>query len=203
LKINSRAAGAPKSRGGEEISTDRVPLSISRGEMLIDRSDREFRRLIHRMLITASRLEAIREAIALRIGVTGTQYTMLMSILHQQKGDGIAISALADYLEVSGPHVTVEIGKLAMRDLVRKAANPRDKRGVLISLTPQGRERLLGAFNFIRAINDRLFDGVTSVEYAALRRFNEKFVGNTKATLDWVDAASKTRAKSSITRIAL
>ena len=83
-----------------------LPLSVTRPEILIDGSDREFRRLIHRMLIGAARVEVVRESIAARIGVSGTQYTMLMSVLHLQGPGGISISALADYREVTGPHVT-------------------------------------------------------------------------------------------------
>src|SRR5947199_7794938 len=133
-----------------------LPLSVTRPEVLPDGTDREFRRLIHRMLIGQARLDAIRESIARRIGVSGTQYTMLMSVLHLQGAHGVSIGALADYLEVTGPHVTGVIGKLAALGFVRKAVNPKDRRGVLVRLTPQGRRRLLAAFDFIRNVNDRL-----------------------------------------------
>ena len=164
-----------------------LPLSVTRPEILIDGSDREFRRLIHRMLIGHARLDAVRESIASRIGVSGTQYTMLMSVLHLQGSAGISITGLADYLEVTGPHVTGVIGKLAARGLVRKAANPKDRRGVLVRLTPMGRKRLLAAFEFIASVNDRLFEGVGREEYRAVGNFHAKFVSNTQATLDWID----------------
>src|SRR5438445_11825599 len=120
-----------------------LPLSVTRPEILVDGSDREFRRLIHRMLIGSARLAAVRESIAGRIGVSGTQYTMLMSVLRLQGSAGISITGLADYLEVTGPHVTGVIGKLAAQGFVRKVANPKDRRGVLVRLTPLGRRRLL------------------------------------------------------------
>src|SRR5437660_1757106 len=132
-----------------------LPLSISRPEILVGGSDREFRRLIHRMLIGWTRLDAIRDAIAARIGVSGTQYTMLMSVLHLQGDGGVSIGALADYLKVTGPHVTGVIGKLAALGLVRKTVNPKDRRGVLVRLTPSGRRRLLKTFGFIREVKDR------------------------------------------------
>lgn len=164
-----------------------IPLSISRPNLLVARSDREFRRLIHRMLITAGRLDAVRETMARQLGVSGTQYTMLMSVLHQEGAAGISIGALADYLEVTGPHVTSEIGKLAAAGFVHKTVNPNDRRGVLVRLTDEGRRRLLEAFEFIRAVNDRLFDGVSPAEFEALRSFYEKFVKNTQAALDWAE----------------
>ena len=166
---------------------ENLPLSVTRPEILLDGSDREFRRLIHRMLIGQARLDAIRESIAARIGVNGTQYTMLMSVLHLQGTAGVSIGALADYLEVTGPHVTGVIGKLAASGFVRKAANPKDGRGVLVKLTPAGRKKLLQAFAFIAAVNDRLFEGVGREEYRAVASFNAKFIRNTQATLDWID----------------
>ena len=163
-----------------------LPLSVTRPEILVDGSDREFRRLIHRMLIGQARLDAIRESIAARIGVNGTQYTMLMSVLHLQGSAGVSITMLADYLEVTGPHVTGVIGKLAAGGFVRKAANPKDGRGVLVKLSPAGRKKLLQAFEFIAAVNDRLFEGVGREEYRAVASFNAKFIRNTQATLDWI-----------------
>lgn len=171
----------------DQAAAEALPLSVTRPEILIDGSDREFRRLIHRMLIGQARLAAVRECIADRIGVSGTQYTMLMSVLHLQGTTGVSISALADYLEVTGPHVTGIIGKLVAGNFVRKAVNPKDRRGVLVKLTPAGRKKLLQAFAFISAVNDRLFEGVGREEYRAVASFNGKFIRNTKATLDWID----------------
>jgi len=173
-----------------------LPLSISRPELLVGDSDREFRRLIHRMLIGWTRLDAIREAIGERIGVSGTQYTMLMSVLHLQGDDGVSIGALADYLEVTGPHVTGVIGKLVALGLVRKAVNPKDRRGVLVRLTPVGRRRLLKSFDFIRNVNDRLFADVSRDVYRAAASFHATFVGNAQATLDWIDRQAGGRAGS-------
>ncbi|MGP0093396.1 MAG: MarR family winged helix-turn-helix transcriptional regulator [Xanthobacteraceae bacterium] len=189
-----------RTRRGAKASEleQKLPLSISRREMLVDGSDQEFRRLIYRMLITAARLADIRNALAARVGVSGTQYTMLMSVLHFQGTDGISIGALAEHLEVTGPHVTSEIRKLAALGLVRKVANPSDRRGVLVRLSADGRKRLLRAFTFIRGVNDRLFAEVTGAEFEALVGFNRKFVRNTEATLAWMTQESVAEAASNL-----
>jgi DNA-binding MarR family transcriptional regulator len=163
-----------------------LPLSVTRPEVLTDGTDREFRRLIHRMLIGQARLDAIRESIAARIGVSGTQYHMLMSVLHLQGSAGVSIGALADYLEVTGPHVTGIVGKLVKTGFVRKTANPNDGRGVLVKLTPAGRKKLLQAFEFIAAVNDWLFEGVGREEYRAVANFHARFIRNTQTTLEWI-----------------
>jgi DNA-binding MarR family transcriptional regulator len=181
-----RPAVAAADAAANAAAPESLPLSITRPEILTDGSDREFRRLIHRMLIGQARLDAIRDAIAGRIGVSGTQYTMLMSVLHLQGAAGVSISALADYLEVTGPHATGIIGKLVEGGFVRKGANPKDGRGVLVKLTPTGRKKLLQAFEFIAAVNDRLFDGVGREEYRAVANFNARFIRNTQVTLDWI-----------------
>ena len=42
-------------------------------------------------------------------------------------------------------------------------------------------------FDFIASVNDRLFEGVGREEYRAVGNFHARFIGNTKATLDWID----------------
>ena len=88
------------------------------------------------------------------------------------------------------------INKLSAQGFVRKAANPKDRRGVLVRLTPTGRRRLLQAFEFIRNVNDRLFEGVGRDEYRAIAKFNAKFIRNTQATLDWIDRQPEGRLRS-------
>lgn len=176
----------PLFRGAKDAAAP-LPLSVSRPAVLAGGSDHEFRRLIHRMILNEGRLVEIRKSFARRVGVSGAQYTMLMAVLRLEGEGGIAIGALADFLEVTGPHVTGEVRKLAAKGYVRKSANPKDKRGVLISLTPLGKRRLLSAFSFIRSVNDILFDGVTAEEFRTLVRFNQKFMKNTGLALDWTE----------------
>ncbi len=167
------------------------PLSISRDALLIAGSDAEFRRLIYRMLITQARLDEVRKRIAQQVGVSSAQYPMVMAILRLQGEDGVSISRLAEYLEVTGPHVTGEVRKLAAAGIARKAANPLDQRGVQVMLTSIGRKRLLASFDYIRQVNDILFAGVSAAEFDALVKFNKKFMSNTINALDWTDMHSK------------
>jgi MarR family transcriptional regulator, organic hydroperoxide resistance regulator len=177
----------PTRDGARDKSLESLPLSVSLPAVLIEGSDYEFRRLIHRMILNEGRLVAIRKSFARKVGVTGAQYTMMMALLRLQGNAGIAIGALADFLEVTGPHVTGEVRKLVAKGYVRKNANPRDKRGVLISLTRQGKSRLLSAFAFIRSVNDILFQGVTAEEFRTIVRFNQKFMKNTALALDGIE----------------
>lgn len=173
----------------------RLPSSISRPALLVDGSDQEFRRLIYRMIITESRLLDVRKAIARQVGVGGSQYTVMMAILHLEEEAGVSIGGLADYLEVSGPHITGEVRKLAALGLVRKTANPDDMRGVQVRLSAIGRKRLHGAFDHIRQVNDILFDGVAPDEFRTLMKFNEKFMRSTSLALAWTRTWPRTRER--------
>ena len=188
----------PHFRDSEAKAGAPLPLSVSRPAVLLDGGDHEFRRLIHRMILNEARLVDIRKAIAKRVGVSGAQYTMLMAVLRLQGDGGIAISALADFLEVSGPHVTGEVRKLVAKGYVRKNANPKDRRGVLISLTRHGKNRLLAAFAFIRSVNDILFDGVTAEEFRTLVRFNQKFMKNSSLALDWIEREERPAGRRAV-----
>jgi DNA-binding MarR family transcriptional regulator len=161
----------------------RLPLSVSRPAMLVGGTDREFRRLIYRMLIAEARLIDVRKAIARQVGVTGAQYSVMMAILHLEGEDGISIGGLAEHLEVTGPHITGEVRKLAARGLVRKLANPQDSRGVQVRLSGTGRKCLLNAFAYICDVNNILFEHVSTQEFRTLARFYEKFIGNTARAL--------------------
>jgi DNA-binding MarR family transcriptional regulator len=169
----------------------RLPLSVSLPPLLGDGTDGEFRRLIYRMLIAEARLVDVRKAIARQVGVSGAQYTIMMAILHLEGQTGVSVSGLATYLEVTGPHITGEVRRLAARGLVRKATNPNDLRGVQLRLSAEGRKRLLDAFAFIRQVNDILFDSVSQEEFRMLAKFHEKFIRNTALALQWTRQSSR------------
>jgi len=176
--------------GRRKKASAKLPLSISRPALLVEGSDAEFRRLIYRMLITESRLLDVRRAIARQVGVSGAQYSIMMAILHLEGDEGIAINGLASYLEVTGPHITGEVRKLAARGIVRKTANPHDMRGVQVRLTVDGRRRLFDAFAFIRHVNDILFDTVSPEQFEALAAFYQIFIANTSRALQWTRQSS-------------
>ena len=195
IDINHENAGEGQAASRQN---EPFPLSVSRPAVLIDGSDSEFRRLIHRMILNEGRLVGIRKAIAKKVGVSGAQYTLLMVVLRLQGNSGIAIGGLADFLEVTGPYVTGEVRRLVEKGYVKKSANPKDRRGVLISLTRQGRARLLAAFDFICRVNDILFDGVTTEEFRVIVRFNQKFMKNSSIALDWTKRESRPTGRRAV-----
>src|SRR5437763_16465362 len=95
LIVSKRTARQRKS------SEETPPMTISRPELQIDGSDREFRALVHGMLAFSARLEAVRSGFAGLVGLTGIQYTILISVGHLLNHGEVCVSMIAGHLHVS------------------------------------------------------------------------------------------------------
>lgn len=71
-------------------------------------------------------------------GLSLSQYRHLFLIAEEP----VRASALAEAFEVSRPRIAMSIAALADLGLVRRKVPPDDRRGVTISITPQGRRTL-------------------------------------------------------------
>jgi DNA-binding MarR family transcriptional regulator len=91
---------------------------------------------------------------------------------------------LADHIQLAATHVTTEVGRLIAKGLLIKAVNRRDRRGVLIRLSPRGESAVREVAPFVRRVNDLLFAGVSRDEFAAVSEFLTRFAANTEDALD-------------------
>lgn len=181
------------------------PLSVSRRELLEGGRDDRFRELIYGMFTAGARFGAIREAFGREIGITGAQYFVLIATAHYESGPypsagGVGIRTLADYLHVASSHVTTEVGKLVRAGLLAKRANPHDGRGVLVSVTEQGRAALELLAPFRQAVNDILFRDLTRLDFAAMARFIGSFVDSTAAAADFIERHGQRRKREATVR---
>ena len=93
---------AAKAKPRSRSSHVPAPLTISRPELLIDGSDRHFRRLVHGLFGFLARHEAVRAGHAARIGLVGIQYTVLISIRHLAVEEAdISVNRVAEHLFLS------------------------------------------------------------------------------------------------------
>jgi len=144
--------------------------STSLPPLLDSGSDRRFRDLIQALLGISSRFVDLRERIGAHVGLTGPQYSMLMSIPHlAARGAGVTVGQLAAHLHVSGTYVTAESKKLAARGEIERLPNPGDRRSVLLQLTPKGRQTLAQVLPMVRNVNDALFAGLNREAFELLR----------------------------------
>jgi len=145
-----------------------MPATVSRKALLEAGSDRRFRQLVYDLLTISVRMETVRTHLARRIGITGPQYSVLVAIAQFGGCDGVSISKVAEVLHVSAAFITAETGQLERRGLLIKSVNPRDRRGVLLRLTPTGERQILAVSPAITAVNDWFF---APLSHAAFRTF--------------------------------
>lgn len=157
-----------KSAQQASAADHRLPLTVSRAELLVNGHDQEFRRLVHRLLAFSARLEAIRSHFGALTGLTGVQYTALISIAHLQGEDGVGVKAVADHLGLSGAFLTIVTGQLVKRGLVEKKTNPQDRRRVHLTVTHEGRKLLERLAPVQRDVNDLLFAPLDAQSFRAL-----------------------------------
>jgi DNA-binding MarR family transcriptional regulator len=143
-------------------------LTVSRTSLLEDGSDARFRQLVHDLLALSARLESIRSQMGAHLGLTGVQYTILISVRQLQAGQGIGVKAVAEHLGLSGAFVTSETGKLIKAGLLGKRADPRDGRRVLLNVSGKGIQLLARLAPAQQEINDTIFGSLDARTFQAL-----------------------------------
>lgn len=185
----SRPERPKPGRGGEAGFA--APLTASHPPLLTRGSDRRFRQLLADFLTVATQLESVRSHLGGRVGLTGPQYSILMAVAHLQAGRGVAVGQVAERLHVSSAFVTAETGKLARRELLRKRPNPDDGRGVLLSLTPAGRECVAALAPEVRQVNDLFFGALDAARFEALSGVMQDMVGSAARALSYIEAVER------------
>jgi DNA-binding MarR family transcriptional regulator len=182
---------------GERRGTGRPsftpPLTISHGELLTAGADVMFRQSLYLMVLAFSRLQTCREAFGRALGLTGTQFAVLIGTAYRQGGEGVSIRGLADHIQLAPTHVTTEVGRLIRKGLLIKAVNRHDRRGVLVRLSRQGEAAVGEVAPFVRRVNDRLFAGITRRDFAIVSSFLSQFAKNSEEALDEIRRTERTR----------
>ncbi len=152
------------------------PLTITRRALLVQGSDVEFRRLIYRLLLVEERLRHVRAFFGRRIGLTGPQYTLLITVAYLQGATGITVRSLARNLRVTSAFITGESRRLIERGLLAKRRNPHDSRSTLMSVTAAGRRRIHKVVPEVRRVNDLFFRKVSKDSFRHAKRFLEQLL---------------------------
>lgn len=107
-------------------------------------------------------------------GITGPAYGIL-SLLETMPGRSLAMNEISRRTWVTAANVTGVVDTLQKKGFVRRNPHPRDRRVILVEMTPNGRRRLARImprhFNFIRG----LFRKFGERERAAMLGFLERF----------------------------
>jgi DNA-binding MarR family transcriptional regulator len=179
---SSRRRASQRSPGGYQL-----PATTSRPALLDNKqSDRQFRQLIQDLLTVARRLEMARDYFGSRINITGPQYNLLMNVAQLQGAAGVSVGTVAQAMHVSSSFVTTETGKLSDVGLLKKVANPSDRRGALLKLSPLGRAKTHELLAEIRAVNDLFFGRFTAQSFVALCANAEALVRGSREAMQYI-----------------
>ena len=164
------------------------PLTVSHAALLVDGGDAAFRGTLYLLVLASGRLQACREAFGRSMGLTASQFAVLVGAAHRQGIAGVSINDLAAHVQLAPTHVTTEVGRLIRRGLLVKRRNQADGRGRLVSLSQAGEALVTGVAPFVQAVNDVLFEGVSRSDWAALEVFLRRFEENGRRALGTIQA---------------
>jgi DNA-binding MarR family transcriptional regulator len=171
------ARARPSVRTIVPAPTKPAPLTISRPELLINGSDRHFRRLVHGLFGFLARHEAIRSGHGARINLVGIEYTVLISIRHLAVENlDVSVSRVAEHLYLSGAFVTSVTNKLLKRGLIHKRPDPNDRRRVRLEVSEQGNALLAELAPIQRQVNDVQFGCLSTAEFLHLLDMIERLI---------------------------
>jgi DNA-binding MarR family transcriptional regulator len=95
---------------------------------------------------------------------------------------GACLSELSEHLGVARPTASLIVDRLVQRRLVLRTDNPRERRRVLLRLTPEGTELLLQARSATRAWIATLLTGLSDEELQQMATGLALLAGAFKAT---------------------
>jgi DNA-binding MarR family transcriptional regulator len=171
------------------------PRTISDPDFLDRGSDAAFREAIYAYLQGAGRLSACREAFGRALGLTGSQFAVLIGIAYRQGPGGVTIRDLSKHIALAPTHVTTEIGRLIDGGLVVKRPNESDRRSVLVSLSKGGEKAILDVSPFVRSINDLLFADISSRDLTIAGKVARKLVINSELAMIELSRGPARKAK--------
>lgn len=165
------------------------PLTISRADYLREDSDDWFREALYQMVLAHGRLITCREAFGRHLGITASQFAVLIGVAYRQGERGVTVRALADHVSLAATHVTTEVGRLADRGLLDKQPCPDDRRSVRVSLTAAGEAAVADVAPLVRKFNDLLFQGISPDDLDAAAKVARQLALNSEYVLDEIRQA--------------
>jgi DNA-binding MarR family transcriptional regulator len=146
------------------------PLTVSRKQLLDGGQDTEFRELVDNLMRFSTHIQAIREGLARRMGVTQPQYNILLAVAHLSSDHGAMIGEISRYMNVTEPFIVEETRKLVVAELLEKRGSATDRRRVQIHLTKAGKEAVKAIAPVQRQVNDMLFGTLARADFKALNK---------------------------------
>ena len=179
----AKSEGQPGLKKSASTKRQKLPLTIGRSELLIDGSDRAFRKLVHGLFTFLALHEAIRDSYAAHVGLGGIQYTILQSIRHLSQRQDVNVRGVAEHLRLSGSFITAETTKLQEMGLLEKRQSLDDRRRVSLRATRKGMQIFDDLAPMQRTVNDVQFGGLSKEQFHQLSTIVDHMIGTSQEAL--------------------
>ena len=173
-----------------------LPLTISHKEHLKGGSNSAFRESIYVIVQSVSCLLKCRDAFGRALGLSASQFAVMMGTGSRQGEDGVSIKQLADHITLAPTHVTTEVGRLERKKLLQKRPSPKDGRSVLVSLSPKGEREIARIAPLVRSVNDQLFKDISPQDLAVASDVARTLIANSEYAMAELRRNSSRNGKS-------
>ncbi len=173
----------PDNEWGSSSAASKLPMTVSRPELLVDGSDHVYRRFVHGLLEFSAMHEAIRDGIAASIQLGGVQHTILQSIIHLGQARPVGVTEVANHLNLSVSFIATETTRLQTLGLVNKKQSSSDRRKVLLVLTKKGLALFEQVAPLQRTIGDVQFNALSAQQFSELVPLVERLVDGSREAL--------------------
>ena len=171
------------------------PATVTLPPLLRAGGDVAFRETLYLMALVFDRLHACREAFGRALGLTPSQFIVLIGTAYQQGTEGVSIRELADHTQLASTHVTTEVGRLTRMGLLTKQASLRDRRSVQVRLSPKGEDAVRAINPLQRRVNDLLFADVSRDDFGIVSRYLERVALNSEYALAEIRRSEQERSR--------
>jgi DNA-binding MarR family transcriptional regulator len=169
--------------------------TVSRPELLVNNSDREFSRLVLGLFTLRNTLFQIGEKNGASIGLTVIEHISLMVLTRVSSVQDIGVQELANLLRLSGAFMTSTVNGLVEKGLVTKSPHPVDGRRICLRSTERALT-LLGELGPVqRQVNDAAFGSLSAAEFRQLCDLVQRLNGSVEQAKSLQDYLLKSQGK--------
>ena len=139
--------------------------------------------LIWDLFSIGSRLKNIRNLWAGMADITGPQWNILTATDYLDTGDGVSVGEIANKLHVKSTFVTAQSKLMESGGHLHRRMSRKDKRIVLLSLTPQAIDKVNAFYDIRRRTDQMMFGAFSGEEFQQLVKQVEAIRDNAERAL--------------------
>lgn len=176
--------------------------TVGLNSLLVDGEEALFRAFISETFAAIDVLRATRRQISRGIGLTTSQFAVLIAIA--QLNDGApSIKRIAGHLRISASNVTADVGRLVERGLLLKRVSSGDVRALEIYFTVKGKDLLRKLLPIARRTNDTLFAQMSADEMKTITRVFSRVTSAGPLALETIAGWKETQTVEVSTRTSM